>query len=614
VDPLGAARPHDDVPSLRELMARRASTDPDAPALGAPERGWLSYAAVAAHTAAIATALEARGIVRGDAVAVVLPDGPEMALAFLGVSHATTCAPLNPALTARELAFYLDDLDARAVLVAVEARHAVVDAARARGITVLALGLGDDLRAGRIAIDGPDVGVRREDTPRFAPDVALVLHTSGTTARPKIVPLSHSNLAASARNIAATLALAPDDRGGCIMPLFHVHGLMAGLSASLVAGASVLCTPGFVAPDVLHWFDANRVTWTTAVPTMLHGLLDRATAHPSDLPRHPLRFLRSSSSSLPPSLLAGLEDALGAPVVEAYGMTEAAHQICSNALPPDARRPGTVGRPAGPEVAILADGALSRDAQVVGEIVLRGTNITGGYVSDDAAVHERAFIDGWFRTGDQGRFDADGYLTLTGRLKELINRGGEKIAPREVDEALLDHPAIAQALCFAVPDSRLGEQVAAAVVPAEGANVDERDLRAFVALRLAPFKVPRRVVVVDRIPTGPTGKLQRIGLAARLGLDELDGTATPGEAAFTAPRNAVEELVATWWCEVLGRDLIGVLDHFIDVGGDSVLAAKLLARAQRELAVEISVLDFFDAPTVAAQAELIAAELLATDV
>ena len=350
-----------------------------------------------------------------------------------------------------------------------------------------------------------------------ADDEALVLHTSGTTSRPKIVPLSQRNICASARNVRATLALTAADHCLNIMPLFHIHGLIAATLASLGAGAAVTCTPGFNALRFFAWLEEVQPTWYSAVPTMHQAIVARAPRNREIIAASELRFIRSSSASLPPQVMEDLEETFGAPVIESYGMTEAAHQMTSNPLPPVARKPGTVGIAAGPEVAVMdAAGALLRPGDV-GEVVIRGDNVTGGYDHNPTANAE-AFTEGWFRTGDQGRLDGDGYLTITGRLKEIINRGGEKISPREVDEVLLDHDAVIEAVTFAVPHDKLGEDVAAAVVLRDGAHASGRDLRAFVATRLADFKVPRQVLILDALPKGATGKVQRIGLADKLGL------------------------------------------------------------------------------------------------
>ena len=350
-----------------------------------------------------------------------------------------------------------------------------------------------------------------------------MLHTSGTTSRPKIVPLAQRNVCASARNIRTTLALTPADRGLNIMPLFHIHGLIAGTLAPLSAGSEVCYTTGFNALKFFQWVSEIRPTWYTAVPTMHQVILSRAGKNKDVIEANPLRFIRSSSSSLPPQVIKELEEVFGAPVIESYGMTEAAHQMSSNPLPPGTRKPGTVGVAAGPEVAVIdADGNPVAPG-ATGEIAIRGENVTSGYENNPKANGE-AFVRGWFRTGDQGVMDAEGYLTITGRLKEIINRGGEKISPREVDEVLLDHPAVQQCVTFAVPHDKLGEEVAAAVVLREGAQAGEKDLREFLAIRLADFKVPRKILILSEIPKGATGKspTHRAGSEARFGLIDAE--------------------------------------------------------------------------------------------
>ena len=468
-----------------------------------------------------ADALRQHGISRNDRVAIVLPNGPEMATAFVAIAACATTAPLNPAYKQEEFDFYLSDLDARAVVVMQGSDSPAVAAAGDRGIPIIELVPDASGSAGRFSLHGAGSsagGGNRADDFAQADDIALVLHTSGTTSRPKIVPLSHRNVCASARNIQATLNLTAADVCLNIMPLFHIHGLMAAILATLGKGATVCCTPGFDALKFFSWLDEASPTWYTAVPTMHQAIVARAARNAESVERARLRFIRSSSSSLPPQVLAELEETFGVPVVEAYAMTEAAHQMTSNQLPPGERKPGTVGCAAGPEVAIMDESSPQLlSAGGVGEVVIRGENVTGGYENNPTANAEN-FVEGWFRTGDQGVMDETGYLTITGRLKEIINRGGEKISPREVDDVLMDHPAIQQVVTFAMPHSKLGEDVAAAAVLKEGQSADEAGIRKFASQRLAGFKVPRKVVIVDEIPKGATGKLQRIGLAEKLGL------------------------------------------------------------------------------------------------
>src|SRR4029079_16321036 len=400
-----------------------------------------------------------------------------------------------------------------------------------------------------------------------------LLHTSGTTARPKLVPLTHRQLAASAGNVAATAGLTPTDRCLNVMPLFHIHGLVAALLASLRAGASVGCTPGFHQLHFFDWVDELDPTWYTAVPTMHAAVLARAPDHEETVGRQRLRFVRSSSAALPVPVLEGLEQTFGAPVVEAYGMTEAAHQMASNPLPPGVSKPGTVGRASGPESAGPdPDGRVLRAGET-GEVAVRGPNVFAGYEANPDA-NEAAFSNGWFRTGDEGSLDDDGYLTLRGRLKEIINRGGEKISPLEIDDALLRHPAVRQAVTFSMDDPLLGEEVAAAVVVGPDSGAGERELQDFVAQQLAPFKVPRRIVVVDEIPKGPTGKVQRIGLAERLGVRGKETGETPDRRP---PYGFLENELVGIWRSVLGIPGLGVADDFFALGGDSILGAEAVA-------------------------------------
>jgi acyl-CoA synthetase (AMP-forming)/AMP-acid ligase II len=489
--------------------------DPAVPVIGAPGRKTLSRAELLRLVERTGGALRTLGIQQDHVVAIVMPNGPEMAAAFIAVANWAAAAPLNPAHRAEDFDFCLDDLGAKAVIIQRGINSPARAVAAQRGVPVIDLTPDETGPAGGFTLSVPfaDAGAAHPGPD----DVALVLHTSGTTSRPKIVPLRHRNLAVSARNIAATLALTAEDRGLIIMPLFHIHGLVGALLSSLSAGASVSCPPGFSALKFFAWLDEVEATWYTAAPTLHQAVLARAERNAEVLTRRRLRFIRSSSSPLPPQVMRQLEDAFGCPVIEAYGMTEASHQMASNPLPPGRRKPGTVGLAAGPEIGIMGpDGALL-DRGEIGEVVIRGANVTAGYANDPGANAD-AFAHGWFRTGDQGVLDADGYLSLTGRLKEIINRGGEKIAPREVDDVLMDHPAVAQVVTFALPHDKLGEEVAAAIVLREGQDASEQELRSFVTARLADFKVPRRIVFLPKIPTGAIGKLQRIGLAQRLGL------------------------------------------------------------------------------------------------
>lgn len=503
--------------TFKDLLAAGAD---DAVALAAPGRPGLTYAGLRRQVDDTLAALNALGVGRNDRVGIVLPNGPEMASAFVSCAAGTTSAPLNPAYRADEFEFYLSDLHAKALIVERGSASPAVEVAAKLGVRIVDLVVDAGAPAGQFRLearDGDAAAPAAQGGFGASDDIAMVLHTSGTTSRPKIVPLAVGNLCASARHIRTTLQFTPADTGLNIMPLFHIHGLIAGVLAPLSAGGRVFCTPGFNALKFFAWMDEAHPTWYTAVPTMHQAIVQRARGNAEVIARNPLRFLRSSSSSMPPQVIKELEEIFHAPLIEAYGMTEATHQMASNPLPPAARKPGTVGRAAGPEIAIMGEGGALLGPGETGEIVIRGPNVTRGYEANPKANAE-AFTNGWFRTGDQGSMDADGYVSITGRLKEIINRGGEKVSPREVDEILMDHPAVAQVVCFGMPHPKLGEEVAACIVLREGRAVTERELQAFVGQRVADYKVPKKILFMDEIPKGATGKLQRIGLAAKLGL------------------------------------------------------------------------------------------------
>ncbi len=482
-------------------------------AIGAPGKPALTYGQLRETVALGAAALAAAGLGRQDRIVIVLANGPEAAVAFLTAASAGIACPLNPGFTERDFRFALSDLGASALVV--EGPSPAREAARELGVPVLEVTLGAHAGDIRFSIQG---AATADIAPPAAPepgDEALALHTSGTTARPKLVPLRHANLCASARNIATSLGLTPQDRCLNVMPLFHVHGLVAAMLSTLSVGAAIWCAPGFNGLKFFGWLGEAKATWMTAVPTIYQAILGRADRNGDAITAHPFRFLRSSSAAMPTSVLERLEQAFHAPVVESYGMTEAAQQICANPLPPHNRKPGTVGLPAGPEVIILDEQGSPLATGTTGEVSIRGDNVMGGYF-DNPTANAEAFSDGWLRTGDLGWLDDDGYLTLVGRAKEIINRGGEKISPAEVEDVFLRHKAVREAAVFALPHPSLGEEPAAAVVVDGDASTDE--IREFVASQLAGFKVPRRVIVVDELPKGPTGKVARTLLAERLGL------------------------------------------------------------------------------------------------
>ena len=484
---------------------------PEHPALIAPGGPTISYDSLRRQVHAAARQLNSIDIGRGDRVGIVLPNGTEFAISFLAASAVATAVPFNPVYTREEFKFYLEDTGVKALITSLnsgtEAAEAVPEGARLIAATSDAKGevtlLAESGRQGPILslAPGPE-------------DVALVLHTSGTTRRPKRVPLTHSNLMASVRNIVETYRLETEDVSVCVMPFFHVHGLVANLLSTLGSGGTAVAPSRFDARVFWSTVNAHRATWYSAVPAIHQALLAwtrRKESVPLSLPGT-LRFIRSCSAALPSNVMREMEELFGVPVVEAYGMTETSHQTTSNPLPPQKRRVGTVGPSTGPLVAVIDSGGTVLEPGRRGEVVIQGPNVMKGY-EENPEANASSFINGWFRTGDEGYLDQESYLTITGRLKELINRGGEKISPQEIDEVLLAHPAVAEAVSFGLPSERYGEEVAAAVVL--GREATQAELISYCREHLAPFKVPHALYIVSAIPKTASGKVQRRNVASQ---------------------------------------------------------------------------------------------------
>jgi len=463
----------------------------------------------------IARQLSANGISNKDRAAIVLPNGPCMATSFLAISSYMSSAPLNPNYKLEEFEFYLRDLKPKLLIVEQNSKNPALAAAHKLKIPVCEIKVKDSDPAGIFNLFETD----RDFTLPTEDDEALVLHTSGTTSRPKIVPLSNKNIFASSINISSSLDLGEKDHCLNIMPLFHIHGLIAVLASSMKVGASVCASSGFNALKFLDLAKSEKITWYSGVPTMHQAILMRADKNLEIAKSLNLRFLRSSSASLPPAVFEKLNNVFECPVIEAYGMTEATHQMTSNPLPPQKRKPGFVGIPAGPDVCIMnQDGKILNQGEE-GEVCIKGPNVTLGYENNPEA-NKNSFSNGWFRTGDQGYFDKDGYLKISGRLKEIINKGGEKISPLEVDNILMNHPFIEQAVCFGYTDSMLGEDIASAIIIKQGENCSENDIKNYAKDKLAKFKIPKKIFFVNEIPKGATGKLQRNILAKNFGLND----------------------------------------------------------------------------------------------
>ncbi|KAH9317017.1 hypothetical protein KI387_018786, partial [Taxus chinensis] len=480
----------------------------------------LLYSDLQTIVDACAAQLRNAGISHGDVVALSFPNSIEFVILFMAVIRARgVAAPLNAAYTTEEFEFYLQDSKSKLLLLPSEGNAAAESAAVNLSLPTAGARFNTSSDGtGVVEFLAKSAGLIIRSSAEAEPvrfenkeeDVALFLHTSGTTSRPKGVPLTQLNLAASTQHIKDTYDLSASDTTVITLPLFHVHGLVAGLLSSLISGATVVLPAAGRFSASTFWNDvkSHGATWYTAVPTIHQILLDRHSAKPEDAyPK--LRFIRSCSASLAPVILERLESAFGAPVLEAYAMTEASHQMTSNPLPHRGhRKPGSVGKPTGLEIGVLDESGVVQQPGSSGEVCIRGLNVTKGYQNNPEA-NKTAFLFGWFHTGDLGYLDEEGYLFLIGRIKELINRGGEKISPVEVDAVLLSHPAVAQAVAFGVADEKYGEEINAAVVPQEGATVNEDDIITHCKKNLAAFKIPKKIFVTDSLPKTASGKIQR---------------------------------------------------------------------------------------------------------
>ena len=480
--------------------------DPARPAIVAPGEPPITYDSLGLRIDEVGRHLRSLGIGRGDRVAIVLPNGVDAIVAFLAASSVATAAPLNPSYKEDEFRFYLEDTQAKALITSDQTGDAARNASPQGTLQLTA----------DVAAEGPGVAAgEMQPASHPAPeDVALVLHTSGTTSRPKRVPLTHGNLALSAGNIVDTYQLTDRDVSLCVMPLFHVHGLVASTLSTLLSGGTVVVPSRFNALNFWPMVREHGVTWVSAVPSMHQALLARAER---DLGEGDgtglLRFIRSCSAALPASTMRDMEERFGIPILEAYGMTEASHQMASNPLPPARRYPGAVGFGTGVEIGIMDQGGELLGTGARGEVVIQGPSVIRAY-EDNPEANAASFTDGWFRTGDQGYLEENGCLFLVGRIKELINRSGEKISPQEIDDVLLKHPAVAETVAFGVPHPTHGEEPTAAVVL--GAEAEEKELIAHCRKHLATFKCPRVIHIVDTIPRTATGKVQRRIVAATI--------------------------------------------------------------------------------------------------
>jgi len=581
------------------LITEQSRIHPDGIAIQTLDRQPLSYAHLYEHLQAIIATLNSFEIGRNDRVAIVLPNGPEMATACMAVAACATCAPLNPEYKTSEFQFFLSDLDAKLLFVHSEdIKTPAREVAQAMGIPIIEVTSSNNSAAGLFKLKAKMNPSKTKHVELAQPDdIALVLHTSGTTSQPKIVPLSQRNICATVANVSHSLALGPQDICLNIMPLFHIGGLVDLLITPLAAGGSVICTPNFSVTTFIRHLNQFRPTWCQLVPTMIQEILSSTEGSSLELiKKSSLQYIRSVAAALPTQLLKDFEHTFNIPVIEVYGMTETTALITTNPLPPNKRKSGSVGIAAGPEVKIIDESGSFLQANQSGEVVVRGKNVMQGY-ENLPETNAETFTNSWFHTGDLGYIDEDDYLFLTGRLKEIINRGGEKISPSEVDDVLFTHPAIAEAATFPVPHNSLGEEVAVAVILKKGVTLTEEELISYLGSNLAYFKVPRIVFFLDNLPKTPSGKLQRKALTETLNL--APSASTTIRPSLVTPESPLAIMLANMWSKALKVDPIGIHDNFFDLGGDSLKAATFINELQEKWGGTIYVSAIFDAPSIA---------------
>ena len=548
-------------PDILSLLRSRAAILPDGIAMEQPGLPPRSHAALLTRVEGLARHLAcARPGVARPRIGIVLPNGAALSETLLAATVVGAALPFNPAYTRPEFESYFAETGIDLLVTEGDFASPAQQTARDLGISILKL---DRLPAAPPAIDLP---LPDPD------DTAMVLLTSGSTGRAKRVPLTHRNVCTSARDVSLSLRLTPADRCLSMWELYHVGGLVDLLLAPLHSGGTVIATPGFEAARFFDLLNRCRPTWYQAVPTALGELALMAQRDGIALHGSSLRFLRSVAAALSPALMAEIEALFGVPVLTTFGMTEASPLICSTGFAAEDRVPGSVGRSCGTEIGIFDDRWQRQGPDIEGEVAIRGPNVFHGYEADPAA-NAAAFRDGWFRTGDLGRLDGSGRLFLTGRIKELVNRGGEKVNLREVDDALLAQPAVFEAAAFPIPHRTLGEDVAAAVVLRPGAAASEVEIRAALSTRLATFKIPRRILFVSALPRNAVGKIDRRQLAADM-LVALEAHPVGPEPA--APTSQAEARIAAIWAQELNLPSVGLDDDFVLLGGDSLAGLRVL--------------------------------------
>ncbi|TWI64165.1 acyl-CoA synthetase (AMP-forming)/AMP-acid ligase II, partial [Bradyrhizobium huanghuaihaiense] len=580
--------------TLGQVIGRTASRFPHQTAIVSTTFAPLTYGDLQRQLEEIRGQLRLGGFNCSARIGVLMPYGPEAVLAIVAVACCSIAVPLDPRLLATEIDQRLDMLRLNALLIPQGSSSEVRKRAERRGIAIL-----EAAPAGHGQL-GLAVAVHVADSPATdaEPDpssAAFILQTSGTTAQPKLIPFSHSNMLAAAARLQAWFDLTPRDRCLSVSPPFYSHGLKVTVFTPLLTGSSIAVPKNGTILALDEWFDILRPTWYSAGPTLHAAVLDKATSQ-NALTEHTLRFVVSGGAPLPKEVHDGLQRILGVPVLEHYGSSEAA-QITANQPPPGPNRPGTCGQPWPETLAIVGKDGHPLPVGARGEIMVRGPTVTSGYL-DAPELNRAAFVGGWFRTGDIGSLDADGFLSVHGRVSELINRGGEKIAPAEVESVLLRHPAVAEAAAFAVFHPRLGEDVAAAIVPRPHAHATPLELRHFLQGELASFKIPRRILILDELPKGPTGKVQRRRLRELIDTPTDHQEAMPGPDVNRGPLDDLEAELLTLWRRLLKSEAVTIDDDFFASGGDSLLAMEMLLEVERRIGRPVPDTILFGAETI----------------
>jgi acyl-CoA synthetase (AMP-forming)/AMP-acid ligase II len=497
--------------TIPEALAYWAAASPDAVALLTPGQEPATYRELHAAVRRLAAALRARGLDRQDGIALLFPEGPDFAISLLAALSVGIAVPLawpNPLAEYRRIL-----ANPRVKAIVASAAIPLPDAKRTElGLPVITLARSPGASIADFNVEGTPLGDPATERVAKADEIAIILRSSGTTGRPKLAPRTHQSIASTCHALSAARGVGPDDR--CFSParVAYSQGITA-LTLPIFSGGSQISLPGLELDMLPSWLKVYPPTYLSTTPAFLRTLDAEGGRLRDALRRAPLRCIHSTASPLPADELRQLEEALGCPILNGYGMSEAAG-IAGERYPALHRVPGAVGQP-WCDIQFVDERGDPVGQYESGEIAVRGPRVFPGYL-DDPEANAAAFLPGgWFRTGDLGILDEFGYLHLTGRRDEIINRGGEKIVPHEVDEALVNHPAVAEAAVFRVADARLGEDIVAAVVLAPGQTASARHLRAWMLDRLSPYKAPRRIWFVDRLPRTPTGKVQRGELVRR---------------------------------------------------------------------------------------------------